>query len=72
MRASTAPRPCALRQMPAIQLLQQVELPALIVARQGRVADVLDQLVELGVLRVDVRALVGAGQEGRLPVLRRP
>ena len=34
------------------------------------VADVLDQLLDVGVARVDVGALVDAGQEGRLPVLR--
>ena len=36
----------------------------------SRVADVLDQLVDVGVLGVDVGALVGAGQEGGAPVLR--
>ena len=35
------------------------------------IADVLDQLLHVGMLRVDVGALVGAGQEGRVPVLRR-
>ena len=49
---------------------ERVELPPLGVGRQPLVADVLDQLVDLGVLRVDVGALVDAGQKRRLPVLR--
>ncbi len=53
-----------------VELAQQVELAALLGQRQRRVADVLDELVHLRVARVDVGALVGAGQEGRLPVLR--
>ena len=39
-------------------------------ASQAVVADVLDQLLNVGVLRVDVGALVGARQERRPPVLR--
>ena len=53
-----------------VQLPQQVELAALLRQRQRRVADVLDQLVDVGVPGVDVGALVDARQERRLPVLR--
>jgi hypothetical protein len=40
-----------------------VELPPLRVAETMGVLDVLDQLVDFGVLRVDVRPLIHAGQE---------
>ncbi len=56
--------------MALVELAQQIELAALLGQRQRRVLDVLDELLDLGVARVDVGALVGAGQEGGLPVLR--
>jgi hypothetical protein len=43
--------------------MQQVELAALLLVGRLGLLHVLDQLVELRVLRVDVRALVHAGQE---------
>ena len=49
---------------------ERVELPPLRSLRQPLVADVLDELVDLGVLRVDVRSLIDARQKRRLPVLR--
>ncbi len=53
-----------------IELLQQVELPSLLVPPDPLVADVLDQLLDGVVLRVDIRSLVDSRQEARLPVLR--
>ena len=53
-----------------VELLQQVELLPLFGQRGVIVLDVLDQLLDLGVLRIDVSALVNAGQEAGLPVLR--
>src|SRR5204862_6090890 len=49
---------------------QSIELPPLYVGRQPGVFHVLDQLVDLGVLGIDVSALINAWQESRLPVLR--
>ena len=49
--------------VPLVEPSHQVELPALLVGSRGVVADVLDQLVDVGVLGVDVGPLVGAGQE---------
>src|SRR5439155_13525487 len=46
---------------------QRIELPPLYIRRQPLVADVLDQLVDLSVLRVDVSPLINARQKGRLP-----
>ena len=57
-------------QVAGIEPLQQVELLALLRQRDAVVADVLDELLDRRVLRVDVRAFVDAGQEARLPVLR--
>ena len=52
-----------------VELLQQVDLFSLIVAGCVFAFDELDQFFEFGVLRVDVGALVYAGQETGLPVL---
>src|SRR5215472_3004106 len=60
----------ALLEVLLVQLEEQVELAALLGERFVVVANVADELVELGVLRVDVGALVDAGQETGLPVLR--
>ena len=65
-----ARRRAACCEMPAVELLHQVELAALLGGRRRAVADVLDQLVDLGVLGVDVRALIGARQKRDSPVLR--
>ncbi len=46
-----------------VQLPQQIELPPLHGRGGVRAANVLDQLVDLLVLRIDVRALVHARQE---------
>ncbi len=56
--------------MQLIQRLHQIDLPALFGGRAVFVADMFDQLVDLLMLRVDVRALIDAGQEAGLPVLR--
>ena len=57
-------------EVPPVELGQQVELGALGLRADRAVPDVRDQLLDLGVLAVDVRALVDPGQERRLPVLR--
>ena len=46
-----------------VQLPQQIELPPLDGRGGVRAANVLDQFVDLLVLRIDVRALIHAGQE---------
>ena len=56
--------------MPAVELLHEVELPPLVGRRAARVADVLDQLFDLGMLGVDVRPLISPRQERGPPVLR--
>ena len=70
MRASSCRIVAALVLVVLVERGQQIELPPLRIGRQPLVADVLDQLVDLGVLRVDVRALIHARQKRRLPVLR--
>ena len=52
-----------------VQRVEQIKLLPLFVPARRAVADVLDQLVELGVLRIDEGALKRAGQEARPPVL---
>src|SRR5437762_11166299 len=52
-----------------VELVQEVELPALLLKRSVVVADVFDELLELRVLRVDERSLIHAGQESGTPVL---
>ena len=56
--------------MPPVELREQVELGALGFRADSVIADVGDQLVDLGVPAVDVGSLKNAGQESRLPVLR--
>ena len=58
-----------LRDQYAIELIEQVELAALLGPGNPLVRDVLDQLLDALVLGVDVGALVGAWQEAGLPVL---
>ncbi len=53
-----------------VERRQQIELPALLFGRNHLLVDVLDQSVDVGVLGIDVGALVHARQESRLPVLR--
>ena len=53
-----------------VQLRQQIELLALVGRRCRLAADVLDQLLDVSVFRVEVGALVDAGEEASLPVLR--
>ncbi len=69
MRASSAASCGRLLQVPAVQLVEQIELAALLLARHAIVLDVLDQLLDGRVLAVDVGSLVRAGQKGRTPVL---
>ena len=52
-----------------VELVDQIELPALFRFGDVRVADVLDHLIDRGGLGVDAGALVNAGQKGRPPVL---
>ncbi len=56
--------------MLAVEPLEQVELATLVGAGGEGVSDIFDQLVEVGVAGVDVGALVDAGEEPGLPVLR--
>ncbi len=53
-----------------VELVNEIELPALFVLRDVRVADVLNHLRHARGLRVDARALIDAGEEGRLVVGR--
>jgi hypothetical protein len=48
---------------------EEVELAPLLVGRAHGVADVADELLDVLVLGVEIGPLVGAGQEGGLPVL---
>ena len=71
MRASRAASSCRGLRVARVELLEQVELLALLAAatmRSLRMCSI--SLLDLGVLRVDVGALVDAGQEAGLPVLR--
>ena len=60
----------ALLEVIFVQRMEQIELPTLLLEIERAVLDELDELVHLGVFRVDVGALVDAGEEGGLPVLR--
>ncbi len=62
----------ALDEMLLVQLPEQVELAALLLEVERAVADELHELSTLSLLRVDVAALIDAGQEGALPVLLAP
>ena len=53
-----------------VQAAQQVELASLVGGGDFAVADVVDELFDLGEPGVDVLALEGAGQKGRAPVAR--
>ncbi len=55
--------------VPTVHLLDEIQLAALRFGRDGPVADIGNQLIDLGELRIDVRSLVTSRQEGRLPVL---
>ena len=70
MRASNCVSSTAGFLVQPVELLQEIELPPLFLAADFLVADVLDQLLDFDVLRVEVRALVDARQEPGLPVLR--
>ena len=61
-------RPCG--QVLPIELGDEVELPPLRSPVEHWMADVLHQVGRVALLRVDVRALEGARQEGASPVLR--
>ena len=56
--------------VPPIERLHQVQLLPLGLGGKCRTANILDQLFDVGVLRVDVRALKHARQKTGLPVLR--
>ena len=53
-----------------IERAQKIKLLALLRGRDAGVADVLDELFDLRVFRVDVGALIDAGEKAGLPVLR--
>ena len=53
-----------------VQLVHQIQLPALFGQRRDRIADVFNQLVQRGNLGVDAHALINARQKSRLPVRR--
>ena len=55
--------------VPAVHPLHQVQLPSLLRSRPPRIADVGNQLVDLRMLRVDIRPLKHPGQKRRLPIL---
>ena len=59
----------ALLQMPLVEFLQQTKLIPLFPRRRAVVSDVLDELFNPGVLRVDVGALKNPRQKAGLPVL---
>ena len=49
---------------------QQVQLTSLFGQGQLGVLDVLDEPIQLGVLTIDISALIDPRQKGRLPILR--
>ena len=57
-------------QVLSVELLKQIELSTLLGPTDSRVADILDQLLNLRGLRVDVSSLKDARQKSGLPVLR--
>src|SRR5665213_3449191 len=59
----------ALFEMLLIELQKQVELSALFLWRRVAVADILDQLIDVGVLGIDVGSLEDAGEKTGLPIL---
>src|SRR5690606_27290099 len=60
----------SLLEVALVERAEKVELIPLRLPRQVVVADVLDQLLDLAMARVDIGPLVDPGEEGRLPVLR--
>ena len=62
----------ALLEVVFVQCVEQIELATLLLEIERAVLDELDELIHLRVFRVDVGALVDAGEEGGLPVLRAP
>ena len=56
--------------VPAIERLNEIELPALCRERQPTIFYMLDEFIDRRVLGVDMRALVNAGEKTGLPVLR--
>ena len=59
-----------LRGVAVVERVEEVELFALFGQRRVVIFNVLDELFDLGVLRVDVGALINARKEAALPVLR--
>ena len=57
-------------QVPPIELGDEVELPPLRIAVECRMADVLNQIGRIALLRVDIRPLERTRQKGTSPVLR--
>ena len=53
----------------AVERRRQIELPALGIAVEERVADILDEFLHLPLGGVDVGSLISAGEEGIAPVL---
>ena len=52
-----------------VELVKQIELPALLRQGDELVADILNQLFDLGVFRVDVGSLKNTREKSALPVL---
>jgi len=52
-----------------VHLLDEIQLSALLLRRDRAMADIGNQLVDLGELCIDVRSLIAARQKGGLPVL---
>ena len=69
MRASSRASLRACARCSAFRCLQQIELAPLHRRRRMRAANVLDQLFDLRMLRIDICALINARQECRLPIL---
>jgi len=69
MRASSCAFVLALFGVAVVQFVEQIELGALFGHRGVFVFDVLDELFDLGVFRVDVGALKNARQKSALPIL---
>src|SRR5256885_1733949 len=55
--------------MLGVELVEQIELLALSGRGDVVVADVLDQFLQIGILRIDESALINTGKKARLPIL---
>jgi hypothetical protein len=60
---------CAPSLVLGVELLEQVELLALLLRRHRGTTNVLDQLLNIGVFRIEVSPLINSRQKAGLPVL---